>query len=188
VPHRQEECFTTYHAVFSTLTRLLSQVAKKASLTLCPPRLEGVRIREAACAATRLIHYTPPPFDERIVTSKHPLVKLFGETPSFSQSTKCARCPWEAGRMPLRLCEKDVKIFFALTHMGLLIVTRGLIASMSLSRQRLGSNSTTTIAGLLSLQHVRKVGQWHSAVAHDRGQFVLQRRHGWCKQQKCHKM
>jgi len=29
--------------------------------------LEGVEIYTAACAATTLIHYTPPPFDERIV-------------------------------------------------------------------------------------------------------------------------
>ena len=37
VPHRQEEFFTTHHAVFSTLTRLLSRVTKRLKLKAASP-------------------------------------------------------------------------------------------------------------------------------------------------------
>lgn len=40
---------------------------------LISSRLEGARTYNAACAATTLIHYTPPPFDDVIVPSNfHP--------------------------------------------------------------------------------------------------------------------
>lgn len=72
--HRSGGCCTgskqkTYLPVLVCINPHLTQglVKRESQLTLGPSRLEGVGIYNAACAATTLIHYTPPPFDVGIV-------------------------------------------------------------------------------------------------------------------------
>jgi len=76
VLHRQVEKQPT-SAVLTFLSTLIwfGQMRWEGWLAPIPSLLEGVKIYYATCAASTLVHYTPPPFDERIVQCFLVLVK-----------------------------------------------------------------------------------------------------------------
>ncbi len=70
VLHRQEAHASHQYVFLSSSTYLAREPGVgSAGLTPDTSLLEGVRVHITACAATTLIHYTPPPFIERIVPS-----------------------------------------------------------------------------------------------------------------------
>ncbi len=77
VLHRQVEKQPTSAGVDISFNPHLtvSQMLREGWLTPIPSLLEGVRSYYATCAASTLVHYTPPPFDECIVHCFLVLVK-----------------------------------------------------------------------------------------------------------------
>ena len=80
VPHKQEETHNL-PVVFSNPHQARPGVKSGCGELVPNPSLqEGVKIFYlAACAATRLIHYTPPPFDDAIVPEDFNCCQAFAE-------------------------------------------------------------------------------------------------------------
>lgn len=80
VPHKQEEIHNLPVVFFNPHQARPGVKSGYGELVPIPSLQEGVKIFYlAACAATSLIHYTPPPFDVAIVPEDFNCCQAFAE-------------------------------------------------------------------------------------------------------------